>query len=413
MVSIISELQKNLQKTLLEDYYDLAFYNIQKIDNKEFTAEELLVVCKEYHASQFNLSLQQLLEKHFNYKLSNNLLKIIDVDSNKVDKIYIQEIVQIILFRLCHYESRKTKDIADKKKRNLIKKYLNFLVGLLRQKFYYIDDFDIQQYVTDKYLIHIIGSFMLNYSRSLTDENSEYPCEFTTDLDKFIKNINANITFFVKNVGQVISQLKQNELIFVKTAIELTQEIMKTNLFEDSFTSFLKDVNLTSEVNPLKYFETLRVTIVDEDIGVLGMVDGNDGIVISVNHMSSKNETYKITRLIIQILHEFGHYLIRSTSNTLITHTPRRNNNSPCQRYEAGYLLEYYLFSYETKSIEKLYWSVKDVQNYILDIENWKLKKEEFSKNITNILTKYKVKDRQSNFNDSGLEIDLERAVKE
>lgn len=408
MVSKISDFEKDLMSTLSLDFHELSSYNIQKVDKTEFTDVDLDNLAKEY-LSNSKFLLLSLLDKNYNVKLANELIRVENLDKNKLGYFYIQEIIQIVFFRLCHFESKKT---LNPDNRNLIGTYLKYLTTLIKQKFYYSDYNGIVYCVSDTLSIHILGSYMLNYSRSLTDPNAKFVSDFEEDYKKCINNITERFTFIVGDIDKII-ELNQQKFSFVKDALVFLTDGINKKLLDDRFASFYEDVNLPKDVDTQKFFKELRITVVSKDIGVLGLVDGKDGIVLNVYHLLSCTDKFKKTRLIIQILHEFGHYLISANSEFLIANTPRRSSNLKCQSYEAGYLLEYYVFSYEYDIIKKQYWTIEDVQDYILNLSNWNNTKNDFSKKIDSIISKHFINNRGSNFNDSGMEIDLEKSVKE
>ena len=411
MVSKTSDFQNDLNATLILDFYELANYNIKKVDNSEYTEKELNDLINKY-ISDTTCLLKALLDKNSNYNVVNELVKVDKLDKSEIENKYIQEIVQVVLFRLCYLESKQL--IKEKDRRKLIETYLYYLKLLITQSFEYYDKWN-KYCVNDQLSIHILGSYILNYSRSLTDINAKYSTDFEKDFKLCIEKINKSFTFAVKHIDQ-ISELKDPDLCFIKDALMLLTDVIKNGYLKDRVDSFCEDVNLPKDINTLKLFEDLKITVVEEDIGVLGLVDGKDGIVLSVYHLRLCPENQKKTRFIIQILHEFGHYLIRANSEFLVANTPRRNNNNKrCQKYEAGYLLEYYVFSLELDTIKKQYWVVAAVQNFILNLSNWNSTMKDFSQKIHLLLSSCTetVNMRGSNFNDSGMEIDLEKSVKE
>ena len=348
---------KNLSSdfySLSSNYYDISNMNKEKIQK---LLDNLRILFKP----------NQIIElKDFN---------ILNQYKNNEDSENIQ--IGMIIFRIIYYF-------------NLSPQNNNFIASCFIQGLEFIND------CIDKETKKVLLYFTLNYSRGLLDHQNQYVIDFSRDFSLFsnaYQNQNR-ICFQFKDYKEKItdSNLKNEDKTILIEAFKFFYEVIsKSNHFKNSIDGHIKYLNINDNIdNFLDSIPSIIFSILEDDSGVLGTVIGNNEIIIQINHLKKLDDTQKCARLILQIIHELGHFIVRFY-NGYLSFSPRRSDGE-LKELEAGYLLENYVFGYYDKQI----WTSSDFCNYIFKKESWN------NYNLT--IDVSNIKNRSSNFNTSGIE---------
>lgn len=348
-----------VDKNLSSDFYSLSsnYYDISNMNKDEI--QKLLEKLRDL------LKTTQIME------LKD--LKILNQYKNNEDSENIQ--IGMIIFRIVYYFnlSPLNNDVIAS----------SFIQGL-----------DFINNCIDKETKKVWLYFILNYSRGLLDHQNHYVDNFLPYFSSFRKAYRNRISFQFKDYQKNIidSNLKdENKNILIEAFKFFYEIISKSNHFKNSIDGHIKYLNINDNIDKfLDSIPSILFSILEDDSGVLGTVIGNNEIIIQINHLKNLDDTQKCARLILQIIHELGHFIVRFF-NGYLSSSPRRSDGE-LKELEAGYLLENYVFGYYDKQI----WTSSDFCNYIFKKESWN--KYNLIIDLSNI------KNRSSNFNTSGIE---------